>query len=122
MHLHPGHTKGAASYEVTEEDGSQTYDVLIANLPSINPGVTLLVNPKYPNIMADYANTLAQLKSLHPDIFLSSHASQFDLHRKYQPGDTYQPLRFVDPAGFRAAVDQYRAAYDAQLERERKGQ
>lgn len=121
VHLHPGHTKGAASYEFTEEDGGRTYDVLIANLPSINPGVTLLVNPKYPTILADYAHTLAMLKSLHPDIFLASHASQFGLHRKHQPGDAYQPIRFVDPAGFRAAVDQLQAAYDAQVERERKG-
>jgi metallo-beta-lactamase class B len=119
VHLHPGHTKGAASYEFTEEDGGRTYRVLIANLPSINPGVRLIDNPKYPNIMGDYAHTLATLKELHPDIFLASHASQFGLHRKYQPGDNYQPIRFVDPAGYRTAVEQLQAAFDAQLERER---
>jgi len=121
VHLHPGHTKGAASYEFMETDGGRDYRVLIANLPSINPGVTLLNNPKYPNIMADYAHTLATLKELHLDIFLASHASQFGLHRKYRPGDAYQPIRFVDPAGYRAAVDQLQAAFDAQLERERAG-
>lgn len=93
--------------------------MLIANLPSINPGVTLLVNPKYPNIMADYAHTLATLKAMQPEIFLASHASQFGLHRKYQPGDAYQPIRFVDPAGYRAALDGLQAAFDAQVERER---
>jgi metallo-beta-lactamase class B len=122
VHLHPGHTKGAASYEFTEEDGGRTYMVLIANLPSINPGVTLLHNPKYPEIMADYAHTLTMLKSLHPDIFLASHAGQFGLHRKYRPGDAYQPIRFVDPAGYRAALDGLQAAFDAQVERERKAQ
>jgi metallo-beta-lactamase class B len=119
VHLHPGHTKGAASYEFTVRDDGRDYRVLIANLPSINPGVTLLNNPKYPNIMSDYAHTLATQKELHPEIFLASHASQFGLHRKYQPGDTYQPIRFVDPAGYRAAVDQMQAAFDAQLARER---
>jgi metallo-beta-lactamase class B len=64
---------------------------------------------------------LAALKDLHPEIFLASHASQFGLHRKYRPGDAYQPLRFVDPAGYRAAVEQLQRAFDAQLERERAG-
>jgi metallo-beta-lactamase class B len=121
VHLHPGHTRGAASYEFTVEDGGRGYRVLIANLPSINPGVKLLDNPKYPAIMADYAHTIATLKDLHPEIFLASHASQFELHRKYQPGDTYQPNRFVDPAGYRAAVDGLQKAFDAQVARERAG-
>lgn len=121
VHFHPGHTQGAASYEFTEEDAGHTYRVLIANLPSINPGVTLLKNDKYPNIMADYAHTLASLKELHPDIFLASHAGQFGLHRKYQPGDPYQPARFVDAAGYRAAVDRLQKVFDAQVERERAG-
>ena len=101
------------------EDGGRGYRVLIANLPSINPGVTLLKNDKYPTIMADYAHTLATQKELHPEIFLASHASQFRLHQKYQPGAEYQPVRFVDPAGYRAAVDQLQRAFDAQLQRER---
>jgi metallo-beta-lactamase class B len=121
VHLHPGHTKGAASYEFTVPEDGHDYRVLIANLPSINPGVTLLKNPKYPTIMADYAHTLAVLKELHPEIFLASHAGQFGLHRKYQPGDGYQATRFVDPAGYRAAVDALQAAFDAQLVRERTG-
>jgi metallo-beta-lactamase class B len=122
VHLTPGHTKGAASYEFTVRDEGRDYRVLIANLPSINPGVTLLENPKYPNIAAEYAHSFAILKELHPEIFLASHASQFGLHRKYQPGDVYQPIRFIDPAGYRAAVDSLQAAFDAQVTRERKGQ
>ena len=119
VHLTPGHTKGAASYEFTERDEGHDYDVLIANMGSINPGVTLLHNDKYPNIAADYAHTFAVQKDMHPEIFLASHASQFGLHRKYQPGDPYQPMRFVDPAGYRAAVDALEAAFRAQLTKER---
>jgi metallo-beta-lactamase class B len=122
VHLSPGHTKGAASYEFTVADNGRDYRVLVANLPSINPGVTLLTNPKYPNIMADYAHTFATLKEMHPEVFLASHAGQFGLHTKYQPGDPYQPIRFVDPAGYRAAVDNLQAAFDAQVRRERAGQ
>jgi metallo-beta-lactamase class B len=121
VHLTPGHTKGAASYEFSEEDGGRTYHVLIANLPSINPGVTLVTNPKYPNILADYTHTFATLNAMHPEIFLASHAGQFNLHGKYQPGDAYRPARFIDPAGFHAALDDLRAAFDAQVARERGG-
>ncbi|HUB77181.1 MAG TPA: subclass B3 metallo-beta-lactamase [Bryobacteraceae bacterium] len=120
--LSPGHTKGAASYQFTERDGGHDYAVLIANMGSINPGVRLLDNQKYPNIAADYAHTFAVQKDLHPDIFLASHAGQFGLHRKYQPGDPYDPKRFVDPAGYRAAVDALEAAFQAQLAKERGGQ
>ncbi|MEI9971486.1 MAG: subclass B3 metallo-beta-lactamase [Ignavibacteriota bacterium] len=119
VHFHPGHTKGAASYEFTVSDNGRDYRVLIANLPSINPGVTLLKNAKYPNILSDYARTLSLQKEIQPEIFLASHASQFGLHSKYKPGDAYDPKRFIDPAGFHAAVAKLQAAYDAQVQRER---
>jgi metallo-beta-lactamase class B len=118
VRLHPGHTKGAASYEFTVSDNGRDYQVLIANLPSINPGVTLVKNAKYPNILSDYARTVSLQKEMRPEIFLASHASQFGLHSKYKPGDPYDPKRFIDPAGFHAAVEKLGAAYDAQVEKE----
>jgi metallo-beta-lactamase class B len=121
VHLHPGHTKGAASYEFTVEDGGRGYRVLIANIPSINPGVTLLHNARYPGIAADYARAFAGLKELHPEIFLASHAAQFGLHQKYQPGDPYLPGRFLDPEGYQAAVARAQKNFDDQLQRERGG-
>jgi metallo-beta-lactamase class B len=53
------------------------------------------------------------------DVWLSSHASQFNLHEKYKPGDAFSPDRFVDPQGFRASVDQLEKMYLEQLARER---
>ena len=38
---HPGHTKGATSFTFTTQDGGRTYRVLIVNMPTINPGVTV---------------------------------------------------------------------------------
>ena len=58
-------------------------------------------------------------KALDIDIFLASHAGQFDLHRKYQPGDRYNPERFVDPSGYRAAVARMEGAFLAALAKER---
>ena len=120
-HHHPGHTKGATSFTLTVAEAGRDYRVVIANMGSINPGVTVSGMPKYPGIGADYARTFAAQKALPVDVFLASHASQFRLHEKYKPGDAYDPNRFVDPLGFRAEVERLEKIYLEQLARERAG-
>jgi metallo-beta-lactamase class B len=114
VHHHPGHTKGASSFALTVRDG-RDYRVVIANMASINPGVSMRGMPGYANIAADYAGTFRAQKALALDVFLASHASQFGLHRKHRPGDAYDPRRFVDPQGFRAAVERLEKVYVDQL-------
>jgi metallo-beta-lactamase class B len=118
-HHHPGHTKGATSFTLAVPEGGRDYRVIIANMGSINPGVTVSGMPSYPTIGDDYARTFAAQKALTIDVFLASHAAQFRMHEKYQPGDTYDPNRFVDPAGYRAAVERLEQIYREQLARER---
>jgi metallo-beta-lactamase class B len=118
-HLHPGHTKGATSFTLNVQESGKTYRVVIANMGSINPGVTVSGMPKYPGIAEDYARTFKAQKDMPIDIWLASHASQFKLHEKYKPGDPYDPDRFVDPQGFRAAVERLEKTYREQLARER---
>jgi metallo-beta-lactamase class B len=118
-HHHPGHTKGATSFAFTVREGGRDYRVLIANLGSINPGVTVSGMPKYPTIADDYARTFAAQKALPVDVFLASHAAQFGMHEKYKPGDAYDPLRFVDSKGYLAAVERLEGIYREQLARER---
>jgi metallo-beta-lactamase class B len=118
-HHHPGHTKGATSFTMTVREGGRDYRVAIANLGSINPGVTVSGMPKYPAIGDDYARTFAAQKALPVDVFLASHASQFGMHEKYKPGDAYDPNRFVDPKGYLAAVERLEGIYREQLARER---
>ena len=121
-HHHPGHTKGATSFTLTVREGGRDYRVVIANMGSINPGVTVAGMPKYPTIGDDYARTFAAQKALPVDVFLASHASQFGMHAKYKPGDSYDPERFVDPEGYRAAVERLETIYREQLARERAAQ
>jgi metallo-beta-lactamase class B len=93
--------------------------VIIANMGSINPGVTVSGMPKYPGIAQDYSRTFRAQKDMSIDIWLASHAAQFRMHEKYKPGDAFNPERFVDPAGFKAAVQRLEKAYLDQLAKER---
>lgn len=121
-YLHAGHTQGSMSYGLTVNEGGKEYRVLIANMGTINPGVKLLGNARYPGIAADYAKTFERQKALACDIFLSSHASQYAMHRKYTAGAAYDAQRFVDPDGYRRAVEGAENAYRRQLAEERAGQ
>lgn len=118
-HHHPGHTKGATSFTLTVREGGRDYRVGIINMGGINAGVTVSGMPSYPTIADDYARTFAAQKALQLDVFLASHAAQFGMHEKYKPGDAYDPNRFVDPQGYRAAVERLEKLYLEQLARER---
>src|SRR5262245_17096150 len=115
----PGHTPGATSFSFPIQDGGRTYNVLIANMPGINNGVKLLGSPGYPTIVQDFPNTIQRLKGMTPDIWLSSHAGQFNLHQVYKPGDAYNPSRFGDLAAFKGKLTGYENAYNKQLAMER---
>ena len=119
MH-HPGHTKGATSFSFTTQDAGRTYRVLIANMGSINPGVKVSGMPAFPGITDAYAQTFAKQKQIVPEVWVASHAKQFNLHEKYKPGDAYDANRFVDPEGFRAAVLKLEKIYLDQLAQERQ--
>jgi len=120
-HLHPGHTKGATSFTTEIRENGKTYRVVIANMGSINPGVTVTGMAAYPGIQQDYARTFASQQAMKIDVWLASHASQFRMHDKYKAGDPYNPDRFVDPDGFLDAVRRLEKTYLDQVARERAG-
>lgn len=101
---HPGHTKGSCSFLFDVKDESRSYKVLIANMPTIITEKNFSDIPAYPGISKDYEYTLGAMKTLSFDIWLSSHASQFELHRKHKPGDSYDPAAFMDKKGYDAAI------------------
>jgi metallo-beta-lactamase class B len=119
-HAHPGHTQGSMSFSFSTRDDNRAYDVLVANMNSINAGVELLNSPGYPTIAEDFARTLAAQAPMTPDIWVSSHAGQFNLHEIYSPGDPYNSARFGDLSAYRAKVAGYQKAYDEQLAEERR--
>jgi len=119
-HIHAGHTKGATSFTTNVQDGGRTYRVVIANMGSINPGVKMTGMPGFPDISQAYANTFRAQKDMQVDVWLASHASQFRLHEKYTPGNPYDPQRFVDPDGFRKAVESLEKTYLEQVAAEKR--
>jgi metallo-beta-lactamase class B len=112
---HPGHTKGSCSFLFTVTDEQQSYKVLIANMPTIVTDSSFTAIPNYPVIAADYAYTLNAMKNISFDIWLASHASQFKMHSKHQPGNGYNPVAFKDQAGYDAALIDLQKKYDEKM-------
>ena len=54
----------------------------------------------YPTIQKDYAYTLEAMKKLDFDVWVASHASQFDLHKKRKESDAYNPKLFMDKENY----------------------
>ena len=122
-HLTPGHTKGCTTWTMEAVDGGKKYRVVFVGGYTINPGVRLLGNSDYPNIVDDFARTFRVLNSLKPDIFLAQHPDIFWLEekrRKLNDGAAGNP--FIDPGGYRERVREGEAAYRNQLRREQRAQ
>ena len=116
----PGHTEGSSSYVMKVREGGREYDVAIANMATINRGKRLAVNPTYAGVADDFAETFRKQKALPVDVWVAAHGGQYGLHEKYKPGQAYDPATFVDPQGFRAAVEHYEKLYLEQLAAERR--
>jgi metallo-beta-lactamase class B len=116
----PGHTKGCTTWTTIVEDGGKRLNVVIVGGTGINPGVKLVNNPKYPNIVEDYTRTWRILRSLPCDIFLGAHGSYFDMDDKLarlKAGE--KPNPFIDPKGYRGFIDGTESNYLKQLAAEK---
>jgi metallo-beta-lactamase class B len=112
---HPGHTKGSCSFLFTVKDDQRSYRVLIANMPTIITDKKFDEVTTYPGIAKDYAYTFNAMKNISFDIWLASHASQFNLHDKHRPGDAYNPAAFIDKKGYIEQLNDLQQQYDKKL-------
>jgi metallo-beta-lactamase class B len=117
---HPGHTPGATSFLVETKDETRPWKVLIVNMPTILDETRIMGMPKYPKVGEDYKYTLESLPKLKFDLWVSAHASQFDLHEKRKPGDPYKPELFGDRKAYDAAVADLQKKYDDRVKAEKK--
>jgi len=112
---HPGHTKGACSFDVTVKDETRSYRVLIVNMPSILSETKFPSMATYPEVGRDYAYTLSAMPKMLFDIWLSSHASQFDLQKKHKPGDGYHPEAFFDRQTYDSEIKKLQETYNRRI-------
>lgn len=118
--LSPGHTAGSVSYTMAMYENGVDYDVIIANMATINEGKKLVVEPTYPGVADDFAETFRKQKALSVDVWVASHGGQYNLHDKYEPGQRYSPDTFYDPEGFRAEVERLEQLYLEQVAAEKR--
>lgn len=114
---HPGHTKGSCSYLFTVKDSKRSYKVLIANMPTIVTDKSFAELSAYPEIANDYAYTIKEMKELSFDIWLASHAGQFNMHQKHKPGDQYNPKAFFDKKGYNASMGELEKEYEEKIKK-----
>ena len=115
---HPGHTKGSCSFIFKTKDENRKYKVLIANFPSIIIDHKFSDAKAYPTIQKDYAYTLEAMKNLDFDLWVASHASQFDLHKKRKSGDSYNPKLFMDKDNYLKRLKNFENDYQEKVKEE----
>jgi metallo-beta-lactamase class B len=120
VYVHPGHTEGSSSYSMQINEAGRDYNVLIANMGTINEGKQLVIEPTYAGVADDFANTYRRQKAMDVDVWVAAHNSQYNMHEKYQAGQAYSPDTFVDPAGFLRAVERLEQSYLEQVAEERR--
>ncbi|OQP57337.1 subclass B3 metallo-beta-lactamase [Niastella populi] len=108
---HPGHTKGSCSYLVTVKDEKKNYTVLIANIPTILGGTNLSGMPGYADIGKDFGYTIDTMKKIQFDLWVASHTSQFDMHKKRKKGDAYNPEAFAGRSDYDAVMGERETDY-----------
>lgn len=119
-HLTPGHTKGCTTWTTEVQQGGRLQHVVIVGSPNVNPGYKLVGNKTYPQITSDYERTFRILKSLPCDIFLGAHGSYYDMDdklKRFRAGDVNA---FVDPAGYRAYVEERERAFHAEWAKQQR--
>jgi metallo-beta-lactamase class B len=118
-HLTPGHTKGCTTWTLQVPDGGRTLNAVIIGSPNVNPGYVLVGNTNYPQIAEDYVKTFAVLKALPCDLFLGAHGGYFGLAAKYPKLNAGGPNPFIDPAGYKAYVEERDQAFRKEWARQK---
>jgi metallo-beta-lactamase class B len=117
-HLTAGHTKGCTTWTMVVNDSGKMLNAVIVGSANVNSGYLLVNNPKYPQIAADYAKGFQILHALPCDIFLGAHGVYFGMDEKLARLKPNAPNPFIDPAGYRAFVDDRDQAFRLELARQ----
>ena len=114
----PGHTRGCTTWTMRATDAGKRYDVVIVGSPNVNAGYRLVDNKDYPEIAADFAKSFQIWRSLPCDIFLGAHGKYYGLEEKLPLLKKGEKNPFIDPAGYKAYIDEREKAYRAVIEQQ----
>jgi metallo-beta-lactamase class B len=121
-HKAAGHTPGCTTWTMQVIDNGKPLNVVIVGSVTALSEYRLIATPghpaSYPGIAQDFAHTFAELEALPCDLFLSSHGEYFDLLSKVARMKTEGPAVWIDPAGYKRAIAQSRADFEADLARQ----
>jgi metallo-beta-lactamase class B len=127
-HKTPGHTRGCTTWtfrtHIPGDPATQIRNVVIVGGASALSQYSLTghANPAhpafYPGIETDFPHTFATLRALPCDIFLGAHGQYFDMLAKLARMPKEGPDVWIDPQGYRQAIAQNRAAFEANLARQ----
>ncbi|MGH9160462.1 MAG: subclass B3 metallo-beta-lactamase [Vicinamibacteraceae bacterium] len=112
VHLTPGHSKGSVTYSMNMVENGKKSNVAIANMGTVV--MPLVDNKYYPEIAEDFAQSFRKQRTLAPDIWVAAHASHYEMREKHEAGS------FVDPDGYKQAIDRFEKLYLAKLAEERE--
>jgi len=118
--LTPGHTKGCTTWTMQVDEGGRKLNAVIIGSPNVNRGTILVGNKNYPQIADDYVKTFKVLKSLPVNFFLGAHGNYFGLKAKYEKMKAGGPNPFIDPAGYKAYVEEREATFLKEWDRQKK--
>jgi metallo-beta-lactamase class B len=124
-HLTPGHTRGAVTWTMQvaapeARPDAPKLDVVFFPSATINDGVRLVGNARYPEIAADFERSFALWRALPCDVFLGVHGAFFDMERKRaRQIEGVTPNPFIDPGGYRRFVARAEGRFREELGSER---
>jgi metallo-beta-lactamase class B len=123
-HKTAGHTRGCTTWTMRSPVNGTARDVVIVGSWNVNDSFRLVDRPgrpaSYPGIAQDYEHSFAVLKGLKCDVFLGAHGSYFDMLTKLHKAQAGAgESAWIDPEGYKAAVDERQHAFEAELKRQR---
>ena len=117
-HLTAGHTKGCTTWTLEVLENGKPLQVVIVGSPNANSGYKLVNNTKYPGIADDFKRTFKTLNALPCDIFLGAHGAYYDLDTKFAKLHKGGANPFIDPAGYKAYVQERERAFLNELKKQ----
>jgi metallo-beta-lactamase class B len=126
-HKTAGHTRGCTTWtfrvHLPGDPPSQLRNVVIIGGMSFWSEYHFIDRPghpaSYPGIATDFQHTFATLHALPCDIFLGAHGSYFDMLTKLQRLPQIGPKVWIDPQGYKAALDEDEATFNKEFDRQR---